>query len=71
MTEETSAKTGPTLAAIFTPDQPPERLGAATVGEYAGVGATHIAVNADADLERFVGFLASEVSPLVGLAAGG
>jgi luciferase-like monooxygenase len=41
---------------------------AATVSEYAGAGATHIAVNAaqdDADLERFVGFLAGEVSPLV------
>jgi hypothetical protein len=33
-----------------------------------GIGATHVAVNAaedDADLERFAGFLAREVSPLV------
>ena len=34
------------------------------MSEYAGAGATHIAVNTDADLERFVGFLAREVSPL-------
>ena len=41
---------------------------AAVVGEYAAAGATHIAVNAaedDADLERFVAFLALEVAPLV------
>ena len=41
---------------------------AAVVGEYAAAGATHIAVNAaedDADLERFVAFLAREVAPLV------
>ena len=41
---------------------------AAMVGEYAAAGATHIAVNAaedDADLERFVAFLALEVAPLV------
>jgi alkanesulfonate monooxygenase SsuD/methylene tetrahydromethanopterin reductase-like flavin-dependent oxidoreductase (luciferase family) len=38
---------------------------AATVGEYARAGATHIAVSTGADLERFVGFLAREVGPLV------
>ena len=37
---------------------------AAVVSEYAGAGATHIAVSTEADLERFVGFLAREVSPL-------
>ena len=41
---------------------------AATISEYAWAGATHVAVNAaesDADLARFVGFLAHEVAPLV------
>ncbi len=41
---------------------------AATISEYARAGATHVAVNAaesDADLARFVGFLAHEVAPLV------
>ena len=41
----------------------------ATVSEYAAAGATCVAVNADeddADIERFAGFLAREVSPLVG-----
>lgn len=38
MAEETLAKTGPTLAAIFTPDQPPERLAAmASAAETAGL----------------------------------
>jgi hypothetical protein len=39
---------------------------AATVSERARAGATHVAVNAtdsDADLERFVRFLAQEVNP--------
>jgi hypothetical protein len=39
------------------------------VNEYAAAGATHVAVNAvedDADLVRFAGFLAREVGPLVG-----
>jgi alkanesulfonate monooxygenase SsuD/methylene tetrahydromethanopterin reductase-like flavin-dependent oxidoreductase (luciferase family) len=36
--EETHAKTGPTLAAIFTPDQPPERLDAvAAAAEATGL----------------------------------
>ena len=41
---------------------------AAAVNEYAEAGATHVAVNAtedDADLERFVRFLATEVKPLL------
>ena len=41
---------------------------AATISEYARAGATHVAVNAaetDADLARFVGFLAHEVAPLL------
>jgi alkanesulfonate monooxygenase SsuD/methylene tetrahydromethanopterin reductase-like flavin-dependent oxidoreductase (luciferase family) len=48
-------------------DRPAAEI-AATIGEYAAAGATHIAVNAaqhDADLERFVGFLAGQVKPLV------
>jgi hypothetical protein len=64
----------PTLAAIFTPDQPPERLGAvaadvaATVGDYARADATCIGVDTGedgTDLERFVAFLAGEVKPLL------
>jgi hypothetical protein len=38
------------------------------VRDYAAAGATCVAVNADeddADIERFAGFLAREVSPLV------
>jgi alkanesulfonate monooxygenase SsuD/methylene tetrahydromethanopterin reductase-like flavin-dependent oxidoreductase (luciferase family) len=41
---------------------------AAVVNEYAAAGATHVAVNAtedDADLVRFVRFLATEVKPLL------
>ena len=41
-------------------------VGPFPVGEYAAAGATRIAVNAagdDADLERFVAFLAREVAP--------
>ena len=41
---------------------------AATRRVTVGIGATHVAVNAaedDADLKRFAGFLAREVSPLV------
>jgi hypothetical protein len=55
-----------TLAAIFPPTQPPERIVA------VAAGATCVAVNADeddADIERFAGFLARDVSPLV--SAGG
>ena len=38
MTEETSAASTPTLAAIFTPDLPPERLGAvASAADAAGL----------------------------------
>jgi hypothetical protein len=60
----------PTLAAIFPPTQLPERLNAVAqaADEYARAGATRIAVNAvedDADLERFAGFLAREVGPLL------
>jgi alkanesulfonate monooxygenase SsuD/methylene tetrahydromethanopterin reductase-like flavin-dependent oxidoreductase (luciferase family) len=42
---------------------------AAVVRDYAAAGATHVAVNADeedADLVRFVGVLAREVTPLLG-----
>ncbi len=53
---------------ISTPADGPAAAIAATVSEYARAGATHVAVNtaeSDADLERFVGFLAREVNPLV------
>jgi alkanesulfonate monooxygenase SsuD/methylene tetrahydromethanopterin reductase-like flavin-dependent oxidoreductase (luciferase family) len=46
----------------------PARDIAAMVDDYAAAGATHVAVNADqddADLVRFVGFLAREVNPLL------
>jgi alkanesulfonate monooxygenase SsuD/methylene tetrahydromethanopterin reductase-like flavin-dependent oxidoreductase (luciferase family) len=53
---------------VSVPADGPAADVAATVSEYAQAGATHVAVNAeqdDADLERFVGFLAGVVSPLV------
>ena len=53
---------------ISAPADGPAAAIAATVIEYAAAGATHVAVNAaedDADVERFAGFLAREVSPLV------
>jgi alkanesulfonate monooxygenase SsuD/methylene tetrahydromethanopterin reductase-like flavin-dependent oxidoreductase (luciferase family) len=65
-----SAGRGPADVVVFisAPAGSPAAAVAATVSEYAAAGATHIAVNAaedDADLERFAGFLAREVSPLV------
>jgi alkanesulfonate monooxygenase SsuD/methylene tetrahydromethanopterin reductase-like flavin-dependent oxidoreductase (luciferase family) len=54
---------------VAVPAEHPAADIAALVNEYARAGATHIAVNAvedDADLERFVGFLAGEVAPLLG-----
>jgi alkanesulfonate monooxygenase SsuD/methylene tetrahydromethanopterin reductase-like flavin-dependent oxidoreductase (luciferase family) len=53
---------------ISAPADGPAAAIAATVTEYARAGATHVAVNtaeSDADLARFAGFLAREVSPLV------
>jgi alkanesulfonate monooxygenase SsuD/methylene tetrahydromethanopterin reductase-like flavin-dependent oxidoreductase (luciferase family) len=53
---------------VSVPADSPAAAVAATVSEYARAGATHIAVNAaesDADLVRFVGFLAHQVAPLV------
>jgi len=55
---------------VFTsvPAGSPARDIAAMAAEYAAAGATHVAVNADeddADLVRFVGFLAQEVAPLL------
>ena len=53
---------------ISAPAAGPAEAIAATVREYAAAGATCVAVNAaeeDADLERFAGFLAREVGPLV------
>lgn len=65
---------GPAEVVVFisAPQDSPARDIAATVSEYAAAGATCVAVNADeddADIERFAGFLASEVGPLV--SAGG
>ena len=64
------AADGPAGVVIFVsaPADGPAATIAATVSEYARAGATHVAVNtaeSDADLARFVGFLAREVSPLV------
>ncbi len=61
---------GPADIVVFVsvPADGPAAAAAATVSAYARAGATHIAVNAaepDADLERFVGFLAHQVAPLV------
>jgi alkanesulfonate monooxygenase SsuD/methylene tetrahydromethanopterin reductase-like flavin-dependent oxidoreductase (luciferase family) len=65
-----AAGTGPADVVVFisAPADGPAAAIAATVSEYARAGATHVAVNpagSDADLERFVGFLARDVSPLV------
>jgi alkanesulfonate monooxygenase SsuD/methylene tetrahydromethanopterin reductase-like flavin-dependent oxidoreductase (luciferase family) len=54
---------------ISAPADGPAADIAATVSEYGRAGATCVAVNTDerdADLERFVRFLAREVSPLLG-----
>ncbi len=64
------ADTGPADVVVFisAPADGPAAAIAATVREYARAGATHVAVNtaeSDADLERFVGFLAREVQPLL------
>ena len=65
-----SAGRGPADVVVFisTTAGRPAAAVAATVSEYAAAGATHVAVNAaedDADLERFAGFLAREVGPLL------
>jgi alkanesulfonate monooxygenase SsuD/methylene tetrahydromethanopterin reductase-like flavin-dependent oxidoreductase (luciferase family) len=65
---------GPADVVVFisAPAAGPAEAIAATVREYAAAGATCVAVNTDeedADLERFVGFLARKVGPLV--SAGG
>jgi alkanesulfonate monooxygenase SsuD/methylene tetrahydromethanopterin reductase-like flavin-dependent oxidoreductase (luciferase family) len=64
------AANGPGEVVVFisVPAKSPARDIAATVNEYAAAGATCVAVNADeddADIERFAGFLAREVGPLV------
>jgi len=61
---------GPADIVVFVsiPADGPAAEAAAMINAYARVGATHVAVNAaerDADLERFVGFLARQVAPLV------
>jgi alkanesulfonate monooxygenase SsuD/methylene tetrahydromethanopterin reductase-like flavin-dependent oxidoreductase (luciferase family) len=63
-----AADPGEVVVFISAPADSPARDIAATVSEYAAAGATCVAVNADeddADIERFAGFLAREVSPLV------
>jgi hypothetical protein len=65
---------GPAEVVVFisAPQDSPAPDIAAVVRDYAAAGATCVAVNADeddADIERFAGFLAREVSPLV--SAGG
>jgi alkanesulfonate monooxygenase SsuD/methylene tetrahydromethanopterin reductase-like flavin-dependent oxidoreductase (luciferase family) len=65
-----SAGTADIVVFVSVPADGPAAAAAATIGEYARAGATHIAVNAaesDADLVRFVGFLAREVAPLIAL----
>jgi alkanesulfonate monooxygenase SsuD/methylene tetrahydromethanopterin reductase-like flavin-dependent oxidoreductase (luciferase family) len=62
---------GPAGVVVFisAPASGPAEAIAATVRAYAAAGATHVAVNTDeedADLERFVAFLAREVTPLLG-----
>ena len=64
------AAAGPADVVVFVsaPADGPAAAIAATVSEYARAGATHVAVStdeSDADLARFVGFLAREVGPLV------
>ena len=57
----------PTSWSSSAPRRRPAEAIAATVREYAAAG-DHVAVNTDeedADLERFVGFLAGEVNPLL------
>jgi len=61
---------GPADVVVFisAPADSPARDIVATVSEYAAAGATCVAVNADeddADIERFAGFLAREVRPLL------
>jgi alkanesulfonate monooxygenase SsuD/methylene tetrahydromethanopterin reductase-like flavin-dependent oxidoreductase (luciferase family) len=56
---------GAVVVFVSVPADCPAADVAATVSEYAEAGATHIAVNTDADLERFIGFLAGQVSPLL------
>src|SRR5882724_7907652 len=61
---------GPAEVVVFisAPQDSPAPDIAAVVRDYAAAGATCVAVNADeddADIERFAGFLAREVSPLV------
>jgi alkanesulfonate monooxygenase SsuD/methylene tetrahydromethanopterin reductase-like flavin-dependent oxidoreductase (luciferase family) len=61
---------GPADVVVFisAPAAGPAEAIAATVREYAAAAATCVAVNTDeedADLERFVGFLAQKVSPLL------
>ncbi len=65
-----AAAAGPADIVVFVsvPADGPAASAAATTSAIARAGATHMAVNAaepDADLERFAGFLAHQVAPLV------
>jgi len=67
-TGRTDAGAADIVVFVSVPADGPAAAAAATISEYARAGATHVAVNAadsDADLQRFVGFLAHEVAPLV------
>jgi alkanesulfonate monooxygenase SsuD/methylene tetrahydromethanopterin reductase-like flavin-dependent oxidoreductase (luciferase family) len=62
------AAAGEVVVFLNLPADSPAQDVAAVAGAYAAAGATHVAVNAageDVDLERFVRFLAGEVSPLL------
>jgi alkanesulfonate monooxygenase SsuD/methylene tetrahydromethanopterin reductase-like flavin-dependent oxidoreductase (luciferase family) len=64
----TAARPAQVVAFLSVPADSPAAAIAATVGDYALAGATHVAVNAtgpDVDLARFVRFAAQEVAALV------
>jgi alkanesulfonate monooxygenase SsuD/methylene tetrahydromethanopterin reductase-like flavin-dependent oxidoreductase (luciferase family) len=61
-----AAGSGDVVVFVAVPAASPAADVAALVNDYAAAGATHVAVNAvedDADLERFVRFLATDVQP--------
>jgi alkanesulfonate monooxygenase SsuD/methylene tetrahydromethanopterin reductase-like flavin-dependent oxidoreductase (luciferase family) len=66
--EGRAAGSGDVVVFVAVPADSPAADVAAVANEYASAGATHVAVNAvedDADLVRFVRFLAAEVKPLL------
>jgi 5,10-methylenetetrahydromethanopterin reductase len=63
------ARTNDIVVFISAPASAPAADIAATVSEYGRAGATRVAINTaepDANLERFVRFLAREVNPMLG-----